>query len=164
MAALTDVSREEIDHTENKISSQIKDGVELFLGGYYGVDGVSGRIALLTDVAGQEPYGIACAFGEGAQDVSGAIPVNVTGDTSADVPPRVILDVGRKVGRYLPIAGASAQGDVGLKVYLTASSDNVLDLTVTPTTSLPAIGEITDFYSSASFEIEFYSRTEMAQN
>lgn len=146
----------EPDGIEQRI---IANGEVIYLYGYVGLN-AAGYVVALSDAAGITPLGMAVGFGAGAANAGGAIPDEVTGDTTADVPPTVMVDVFGFNGDFLPVAGASTIADNGSKVYLTSDNWNA-DLTLTPTTHVPAVGIITKFHTSTEFKVRFFDVDEM---
>jgi len=158
MAALTDVARLNLANDgKQTISMEITNGEEVFLGGLLAI-AAAGGVRPNDDTASESLVGIAVNFGDGSEDAGGGIPDSVTGDTSAAVPPRVIVDLGEKILDQVDVAGATTLADVGSLVY--CATDNLAaDCSLTPTTNVEAVGEITKFYSATSYEVLLYSRS-----
>lgn len=155
MASLTArADGKKIQGDNNQLSSlsfKLTTAERFYQGGFYGLS-AAGRLTELSDAAGVVPLGIISHFGEGAANDAGAIPDNVLGDTSLSPEPEAVVDVGRKVFRQVPVAGASTIANVGDDVYLT--SDNwEADLTLTEAVFIRAIGKIIRFHSATSFDV-----------
>lgn len=131
----------------------------VYLRGYYARN-TSGYLTELADSADLMPLGIIGEFGDGCAANSGAVPEEVTGNTSAAIPPIAIMSVDGFTGRAIPVAGASTLAHVGRLVYCGSDAWNT-DCTLTPTTYLPAIGIIVRYYSATSFDVRFFSLLEM---
>lgn len=89
---------------------------------------------------------------------------SVTGNTSATPPPEASLAVEDYVLESVPVAGASAQTDLG-KVVFVNSTDNIkTDLTLTrPTRGQPA-GIIVRYKSATSFDVLMFGLKTMLAN
>lgn len=127
----------------------------VYVGGYYGMSG--GYATEWADTPGMRPLGLLTAMGAGCANAGGALPLAVTGNTSATVPPRAAFAVTGFRAEALPVAGATS-ADVGRKVYLT--SDNLTDLTLTPTLHAPAVGVIVAYRSATSYDVRFFGQAE----
>lgn len=162
MASLTAPIRPEIVPLVPRKLGGVKltDSEIFYHGGYYGIDLTTGRLTEMTDVATVKPLGILDLMDSDTANAAGALPLQVTGNTSASPEPKVTIGIGEKMIRDVPVAGASAITDVGELVYLT--SDNVLsDLTLTSAVSLPAVGYIVGFSTSTTFDVILFSAAQM---
>lgn len=142
----------------------VKNSTAVYVGRYAALDAsagvTTGYVTNPADTAGVVMLGFIVAPGEGGWLDGGGQSTTITGNTSATVPPRVMVDVGGGVVSRIAVTGASTQAHVGRKVYL--STNNITDLTLTPTTNIPAVGVIEEFYSATSFDVRFFSMMEMA--
>lgn len=129
----------------------ITNSAVLYVGGYACLDS-SGTLAVMADVTGNEPQGFVVGFEDSTAQGSD------TGDTGASIPPEAIVDIGGGIVQGLAVTGASAQSDVRDLVF--ATSDNVF--TTTANSGTPAVGQIVRFNTATSFDINFFSSSEMA--
>jgi len=160
MASLTDATEPTLSSDLRELRAfQIADAEVVYQGGYYGVN-AAGYLTEMADTVALAPVGTINHFGMGCADAAGALPLSVTGDTSATPPPQAVVDIGGKILEGVPVAGASTIADLMDHVYL--GTDNLLaDLTITPTTNTPPIGEIIKFHSATSFDVQLYSHAVM---
>lgn len=142
----------------------VKNAATVYTGRYAALDasgGIStGYLTVPADTAGVVMLGFILGGGLGSQNAAGAMPDTVLGDTSASRPPMVRVAIGGGVLRGVFVAGLTTQAGVGRKVYL--STNNISDLTATPTTNIPAIGVVERFNSSTSFDVRLFSAAQMA--
>lgn len=119
----------------------------------------AGRASPWADTAGMEWLGL--SMGGTARNSSANAGGKVVGDTSASPPYEVDVDVSGRVLLGVPVSGASAQANIGDRVY--SATDNLLtDLTLTPTTNVRAIGRIVRYISATSFDVQFFTPAEYA--
>lgn len=117
----------------------------------------AGRASPWADTSGMEWLGL--SMGGTTRNSSANAGGKVVGDTSATPPYEVDVNVSGPVLLGVPVAGASAQADVGSRVY--SSTDNLLtDLTLTPTTNVKSIGKIVRYNSATSFDVQLFTPTE----
>jgi len=147
MASLSAANRSLKLTSKETIAVPIKDSEAVYIGGYYAID--DGYITELTDAAGKNPAGILVEFsdldtGDGTD----------TGSTSASPVPEGVLDIGGGVVKEVTVTGATSAVKVGSEVHLTG--DNLSDLTLTSTTTTPAVGLITRWYSGTTCDVLLY--------
>lgn len=154
MASLSAADRNIKLTSQETIAVPIADTEAVFIGGYYAID--SGVITELTDAAGSNPAGILVEFsdldtGDGTD----------TGAAAATPRPEGVLDIGGGVVKEVTVTGASALSDVGTEVYLTG--DNLADLTISATTTTPAVGLISRYHSGTTCDVLLYPYSKMAK-
>lgn len=153
MAALS-ASTQRLIRDNASIAALILEGAQTYQGSFaklngptHGTSDHQGRVEVLDTDSGSIPFGL---FNKaGTLGSNGANRLD--GDESEDVRQDVYL--GSFVLGKVAVTGASAQTDVGSKVYL--SNDN--DLTLTrPTKGLP-VGMVMRYYSSTEFDVYIFS-------
>lgn len=154
--ALSATARPDIAWSGNNIQYPIKSAVTAYQGGYYHID-AAGSLLVPADTTGQLCVGVMVYPGEGTEDLAGGLDDSPTGNAGQTV--YAVIDIGEKRLHNVPVAGADP--DRGDKVYLTGD-DMLSDLTVTATSNVSAIGEITEKYSATQYDVLLYSRATMA--
>lgn len=151
---------------------EITDSTTVYYGRFAAIQASSGlptgRIGNPTDASGVQMLGIIVAGGSGPDglDAGGADTIGstgVTGNTSATtLAPRATVDIGGGSVAGVTVTGASTIAHVGRRVYL--STNNLDDLTLTPTTHLPHVGWIDEFDAGTdTFTVRFRSADDMAE-
>lgn len=121
---------------------QVTNASQIFAGSLVGVNNTTGLALAWTDVAAEQFVGVAMN--------------GVTGDTTADEPPEVHVNVGGMVLKKVAVTGVTAVTDVGNQVF--ATDDNTFDLAAG--TNPNEVGLITRFYSGTTCDIRLYSLAE----
>lgn len=124
---------------------RLTNALQIYAGSLVGiVDSSVGYLALWADSSGMKFKGLAMRAALGNTSASPIVEaeVNSSGPTI--------------YGQ--PVTGASTIAHVGRRVY--CSTDNLADLTLTPTTNVNAIGAISRFNTATSFDIQLFSAAE----
>lgn len=85
-------------------------------------------------------------------------PSVTTGNTSASLPVRAIVDVSGAELANVDVVGVTARANIGEPVYST--TDNPTDLTLTPTAFVKPIGRLVDFRTTSDMDVELFTPTE----
>lgn len=138
----------------------VTNAATVYPGGGVGVT-TAGRLSPWSDTAGLLWKGV--CMGGTTRNSSANAGGKVVGDTSASPPYEA--DVNEEGERLLavPVAGASAQGNVDDLVF--CATDNLLtDLSLTATVNVGPIGRIRRFNSATSFDVELFTPAEYVIN
>ena len=131
----------------------IKNAQALAIGEYVAVEGSSGTVTEVSDVAGLIPLGFVSGFCEKSTEDG-----TDTGDTSASPTPKVEVDVGGRIEENVSVTGVSASTDVGEQVYATGPDT----FTLTPTANIAAVGQVVRHLTGAFTDSFFYSHDAMS--
>ncbi len=129
------------------MSLPITDAVELFFGELVGVLLATGRAQKLTDIAALHVLGHVVGFVNPISDSQGD---RATGNTAGTV--RVIIQIDTRTSMQ-DVTGLGAATDGGDLVYATDGDT----FTLTPTVTLPAVGEVFEFRSGSEGIILWFS-------
>lgn len=111
-----------------------------------------GRLGAYTGAAGEVLAGVALGIRDpNVSDTSGDYTFDgaVTGDTSADTPPKAGIDIQGQILKSVTVTGASAISDQYRPVFL--SSDN--DFTLTPQARVDAVGFVARWHTSTTCDV-----------
>lgn len=128
-------------------SYRIANGSDIAAGEYVCLN-ASGDAVEAADTADFIPLGLAIGFSQ--KDTGDGTD---QGDTTANDPPEVELDVGGGILNGITVTGAAGNDtDKGAPVYVTGGTT----YTTVPTSNLPAVGEIVRSASATDIDVELY--------
>lgn len=131
----------------------VKNAQALYRGGLLGLD-ANGLLVPWDDTAVAQRF---AGVMDGWHPQVGSSGVITQGNTSASPPVRGIVLKGCRLNG-VDVAGVTARANIGEPVY--GTTDNITDLTLTPTAFVKPIGKLDDFRTTSDMDVKLFTPEE----